>query len=188
MLKIADEEAARLEELIDNAMDMAQLESERIDVDLEIVDLNEVVREIVSSMTTEGVDRRLAFEPNGLLPTALVDRRLMKLAIKQVVDNALKYSPAGTMVTLRTLHGSGRLTLEITDQGKGIPESEQVHIFERFYRSPSVQDKVPGSGLGLSIARRILLAHKGDLTVRSNPGGTTFSLVVPIELSKEGNH
>ena len=187
MLKIADEEAARLEEVIDNALDMAQLESERIDVDLEIVDLNEMVREIVSYMNTESRDRRLVFDPKGPLPSAPMDQRLMKLAIKQLVDNALKYSPADTMVTLRTIHSNGTLTLEVTDQGKGIPQSEQAHIFERFYRSPSVQDRVPGSGLGLSIARRILMAHKGELTVRSRSGETTFSLVLPIELAKEGS-
>jgi signal transduction histidine kinase len=64
---------------------------------------------------------------------------------------------------------------------------EQVRIFDRFYRSPSIQEQIPGSGLGLSIAHRILQAHGGDLTVRSRPGETTFSLLLPIHAKGESN-
>jgi two-component system OmpR family sensor kinase len=71
------------------------------------------------------------------------------------------------------------MTIEVTDHGKGISEPEQRRIFERFYRSPSIKDQIPGSGLGLSIAARILQAHGGKLEVRSRPGETTFSVIVP---------
>jgi two-component system sensor histidine kinase KdpD len=185
ILKIADEEAAHLEELIDNALDMAQLDSDHIDVDLEISNLNDVVREVVAAMKTEIGDRQVEFALDSQLPPISIDRRLMKVAIKQLLDNALKYSPSNTPVGIRAFGRDGTVAVEITDHGKGISEHEQVRIFERFYRSPSVQDQIPGSGLGLSIAHRILQAHGGDLTVRSHPGETTFSLVLPVEITRK---
>jgi two-component system sensor histidine kinase SenX3 len=101
---------------------------------------------------------------------------LIKLAIKQILDNALKYSPSGTPISLRAHQSNGIVAIEVTDHGKGIPAQEQSRIFERFYRSPSVEERIPGSGIGLSIAHQILQAHGGDLTVKSQPGNTTFTL------------
>ena len=109
-----------------------------------------------------------------------VDRRLVKLAIKQLLDNALKYSPPETPVVVEVLDGSATITVAVTDHGKGIPGPEQSRIFERLYRSPSVERQIPGSGLGLSIAQNIVRAHHGDLTVTSRPGETTFRLTLPV--------
>jgi two-component system, OmpR family, sensor histidine kinase KdpD len=185
MLKIADEEAAHLEELIDNALDMAQLENERIDLELEASNLDELVEEVVSSMKNRIGDRQLVWERGPFLPSVVVDRRLIKLGIKQLLDNALKYSPVNSPVVLHTSDGDGRVALNVTDHGRGIPEAEQGRIFERFYRSPTIEKRIPGSGLGLSIAQRIMKAHGGDLSVKSRLGETTFSLVLPSELNKE---
>ena len=77
--------------------------------------------------------------------------------------------------------GNGIITVAVTDHGKGIPAQEQSRIFERLYRSPSVEHQMPGSGLGLSIAQNIVRAHHGDLTVTSRPGETTFRLTLPLE-------
>jgi two-component system sensor histidine kinase KdpD len=186
MIKIADEEASHLEELIENALDMARLESARIDLDLEVSDLGEVVREVIVSM--KGNDDRsfnAAYDPG--LPAIAFDRRLMRLALKQILDNAMKYSPSGTSIGVRASSVNGSVNVEISDQGKGISAEEQRRIFDRFYRSPSVEDQIPGSGLGLSIAQRIMQAHGGDLTVRSQPGETTFRLVLPISQKGAAN-
>jgi signal transduction histidine kinase len=109
----------------------------------------------------------------------------MKLALKQIVDNALKYSPSGTPVTVHAFRSNGRVALEITDQGKGISKEEQARVFDRYYRGPLVRDKIPGSGLGLSIALRILQAHGGDISVKSRPGETRFRLAIPVTPKEE---
>jgi two-component system sensor histidine kinase KdpD len=185
MLKIADEEAAHLEELIDNALDLAQLDSRHIQVHLEPANLDDAVRDVVDSMKDEIADRRIVYKSPDALPAVPMDRRLLKLAVRQLLDNALKYSPVGTPVTLQTFHLNGTVGLEVTDAGKGIPQEEQRRVFERFYRSSSVQDQIPGSGLGLSIARRILEAHKGTLALKSRPGETTFRLALPVNGEEE---
>jgi signal transduction histidine kinase len=107
---------------------------------------------------------------------------LIKLAIKQLLDNALKYSPPDEPVVIQVRNGGGALSVTVTDHGKGISISEQKRIFDRLYRSPSVRHQVPGSGLGLSIAQNIARAHQGDLTVSSRPGETTFCLSLPVDL------
>jgi two-component system, OmpR family, sensor histidine kinase KdpD len=181
MLKIADEEAAHLQELIDNALDVTQLDSDHIDVDLEISDLESVPREVVSSMKSKIGDRAVEVIGEGQLPPVAFDRRLIKLATKQLLDNALKYSPPEKPVTIHAFSSDGAVGFDITDHGAGISEQEQAHIFQRFYRGTSVQNQVTGFGLGLSIAHRIMQAHGGDLTVRSRPGETTFRLTLPVQ-------
>ena len=140
-----------------------------------------LAREVVSSMKSKIGDRRLEFSSNGPLPPVALDRRLVKLAVKQLLDNALKYSPSESSLAIQVFCSNGTVGLEITDHGKGISAQEQTRIFQRFYRSPSVQDQIPGFGLGLSIAHRIMEAHRGDLTVRSFPGETTFRMTLPVE-------
>jgi two-component system sensor histidine kinase KdpD len=186
LLTIADEEADHLKELIDNAVDMARLDIAHIEVELKASDLAEVVKEVVASVHTKIDDRPVEIAcPEHVLPLAF-DRRLVKLAIKQLLDNALKYSPAGTPVTIAMKRMDGSVALDVTNQGEGIPVQEQRRIFERFYRSPSVH-QIPGSGLGLSIAYQIARAHNGDLTVASHPGETTFRMTLPEEKSGDRN-
>jgi two-component system sensor histidine kinase KdpD len=185
LLKIADEEAEHLVELINDAVEMGRLDTARIEVHLERSQLAQVVREVVEAMQKEIDGRPVNVHADGPEPAVPVDRRLIKLAIKQLLDNALKYSPPGTPILLRVSASDERALLEVTDQGKGIPVSEQSHVFERFWRSPSVKKQMPGTGLGLSIAHGIARAHNGDLTVTSRPGETTFRLAIPVEQKRE---
>ncbi len=182
-LTIADEEAEHLRELIDNAVELARLDIKQIDVHPEPYDLRKVIREVVASMRSEIDERQLDVVCDEQLPRVSFDPRLMKLAFKQLLDNALKYSPPDTPVAIRA-HADSMLTIEVTDYGTGIPAEEQMRIFERFYRSPSFKHQIPGSGLGLSIAHRIVRAHNGDLTVMSRPGETTFRMTLPNELER----
>ena len=187
LLKVADEEADHLRQLIDDAIDMARLTSPQIEIHRELTDAKDLVRELMDSLRT-GIDERpmqvLCDEP---LPAIPVDRRLWKLALKQVLDNALKYSPPGSPVIIHVHDGGGAVHFDITDRGAGIPPQEQDRIFERFYRSPSVKNQIPGSGLGLSIANNIVQAHQGALTVTSDPGETTFHVTLPLNSDENGS-
>ena len=183
LLEIADEEARHLQALIDDAVDMARLESNNnpMRIRREPTDPKELVEEVVASLHTQIDNRPVEIQAEGSLPQLELDRRLLKLALKQVLDNALKYSPPRSPVTVRVSNGGDSINFEITDHGAGIPEQEQGHLFERFYRSPSVKNQVPGFGLGLAIANNIVLAHHGELSVNSRPGETTFRMTLPLE-------
>jgi len=180
MLKVADEEAEHLRQLIDNTIEMARLDMTHIEIKPELADLGKIIEEIVGDMGSETLSRPLAVDISSQVPQVAIDHRLIKLAIKQLLDNALKYSPDGTPVRIQVSQADTAVTVGITDHGKGIPLREQQRIFERFFRSPSVQQQIPGSGLGLNIARSIARAHQGDLTVTSRPGETTFHLILPM--------
>jgi two-component system sensor histidine kinase KdpD len=192
LLRIADEEAEHLRELIDDTVAMARLDTAHIEINPEISDITEIVHEVAHSMRAELEGRRLEISHDERIPPSALDRRLMKLAIKQLIDNAVKYSPTGTPLEIQVRQAEDTIAVAITDHGKGIPEQEQGRVFERFFRSPSVLHQIPGSGLGLSIAHSIVRAHHGDLTVTSQPGRTTFHFSLPIihkgEPVERGSH
>jgi two-component system, OmpR family, sensor histidine kinase KdpD len=179
-LIIADEEAEHLKELIDNAIEMARLDTAHIDVHPEISNLQDTLQDVLASMQTEIDEHPVRVVCDNQLPKTAFDRRLIKLAIKQLLDNALKYSSSETPVEIGVHARDGMLAVEISDYGPGIAVEEQVRIFERFYRSPSIKNQIPGSGLGLSIAHRIVESHNGELSVSSRPGRTTFRINLPV--------
>ena len=179
-LAVANEGAEHLQELIDDAIEMARLDTAHIEIHPELASLEETLQEVLASMQTEIDERPVQIVVNGALPLIPFDRRLLKLAIRQLLDNALKYTPVNTPVQVGASIKDGVLMVDVTDYGKGIPDEEQGRIFERFYRSPSVKGQIPGSGLGLSIADGIVRAHNGELTVSSYPGQTTFRIALPI--------
>jgi two-component system sensor histidine kinase KdpD len=179
LIEIADEETEHLQKLIDDSIEMARLDTARIEIQPEMSDLCSLVREEVGAMHVEA-DGRPVQVTGGTEPIPIAfDRRLLKLAIRQLLDNAFKYSPPGTPVTARVEPRKDGVAVEIANMGPGIALSEQSQIFQRFYRSPSVKNQAPGTGLGLSIARSIARAHHGDLTVSSGPGETVFRLTLP---------
>ncbi len=136
-----------------------------------------------------GVERRagaLAAEHDATLHTTFEEGGVVRLdpvrveqAILALVDNAVKYGPAGQRVLLRSDCSGGELRVDVEDQGPGIPETELPHVFDRFYRLARAEE--PGSGLGLSIAQTIAEAHGGRIEAESQPGkGTRMSFVLPL--------
>jgi signal transduction histidine kinase len=99
----------------------------------------------------------------------------VRLALKQLVDNAMKYSPPETPITIRVEPAAW----EVVNTGGGIAPADQRRVFDRFYRGPAIKQQIPGSGLGLSIALGIARAHGGDLTLTCRPGETVFRLFLP---------
>ncbi len=179
-LAIADDEAEHLKELIDDAVEMARLDTAHIDVHPEISNLQDTLENVLASMQSEIDERKVQVMCDHQLPALAFDRRLMKLAIRQLLDNALKYSSPERPVEIGVHGRDGALTVEITDFGPGIAFEEQGRIFERFYRGPTVKNQIPGSGLGLSIAHSIVQSHNGEISVSSRPGQTTFRITLPV--------
>lgn len=181
LLRVADQEAHHLKQLIDDTVEMARLDATDIRVHAEPTDIRSLVQEVVSGLAADIDNRPVQILADGHSVLSAVDRRLIELAVKQLLDNALKYTTSETPITITVHDGADSVRVGVTDCGAGIPAQEQDRIFERWYRSPSVEHQIPGSGLGLNIALHIARAHGGDLTVISRPGETTFQLTLPVQ-------
>lgn len=182
LLKVADEEADHLKNLIDDVVEMAQLDTAHIKIQPEPSRMSELVSDVIGSMQTVIDKRPIDIDAKEQQRTSALDRRLIKLALKQLIDNALKYSDPKTPLSIRVYDTDGTVAVEITNHGQAISAEEKSRIFDRFYRGPAVRKKIPGSGLGLTIAQSIVRAHQGDLTVISRAGATTFRMTLPAQI------
>lgn len=183
LLSIADEEAERLKILIDDALELATLDSEHIHLSPAPAAVAEIAHEALASVRVDS--SRFTITSSGAVPEIWVDRRLIRVALRQMLDNAMKYSPPGTPIEVQIESANGTVTIDVIDHGAGIPPQDQERIFERFYRGQST-GQVPGSGLGLSIADTIVRAHGGTLTVNRRPGETVFRVALPENVEGDG--
>ncbi|MEO8589395.1 MAG: PAS domain-containing sensor histidine kinase [Flavobacteriales bacterium] len=122
------------------------------------------------------------YDHNGSERTATLDSRMLNNVMSNLVTNSLKYSPEGKHVELRTSIANGRLLITVKDQGIGIPEEDQPHLFERFFRGANAAN-IQGTGLGLSIVTRYLDLMNGSIGFKSTPGNTVFTVELPQHLT-----
>ncbi|HYP12534.1 MAG TPA: ATP-binding protein [Bryobacteraceae bacterium] len=181
LASIIDEEADRLTALVTEALQVARIEAGKVKLNKSPTHLQDVVSSVLGQMKSRLEDRPIELHLDPDLPSMPMDRDLIELAFRQLFDNAIKYSHPGTPVSICANRLEGFVHLTISDSGPGIPAREQNRIFERFYRGEHVRDKLPGTGVGLSVVRDIANAHSGSIRVESQPRyGSTFTLELPV--------
>jgi two-component system, OmpR family, sensor histidine kinase KdpD len=179
---IIDEEADRLSLLVTEAVRMSQIDAGKVRLDRKRFDLKPLLETLVEQFAPRAEGRKLTLSVSGRLPQLNADADLVMLALRQLLDNALKYSPEGTPVEVAVGEEPGRITVRVLDQGPGIPMKERERIFDKYYRMQSAKQNTSGSGLGLHIAREIMRAHGGDLWVESMHGvGSEFCAAIPVD-------
>lgn len=177
------EECARLTRLIDGLLFLARAENPRTQVERETVEVGReltAVREFYEAKAADAGVRLEVSAPEGLV--ASLDRLLLQRALVNLVDNALTHTPEGGTVTLSATRKDGQLCVEVTDTGKGIPETHLPHLFDRFYRVDRARSSATGGvGLGLAIVKGIAELHGGSVALTSAAGrGTRVTLCFPI--------
>ncbi len=186
MFAILDEESARLDRLIGQAVEMAQLDTDGIKVRPEPQRLQEVIDLALEDCHALLRGRPVTVELPPDMPSILLDRELIRRVLRHLLENAARYSPAGSPVRIGAMLEADRLLVSITDQGQGIDDAEQAYIFDKFYRG-SRQRLLHGTGMGLAIAKAILRAHGGGIGVASHRDqGATFTFWVPLDLVTRG--
>jgi signal transduction histidine kinase len=179
-LRIIEEEADRLTEIIDNLLDMSQIEAGALRVSKEPTALRPLIRSVVDEMRMRTEAHYFVVDLPVELPRVLIDPRRIRQVLTNLIGNAIKYSPRGQITVSCEVQGD-HVIVSVSDQGEGIPPQYLDKIFERFFQvDGTTKRRVGGIGLGLSIARSIIEAHDGKIWAESTPGqGSTFHFTLP---------
>lgn len=180
LLETVAQEAARLNRLLENILQMSRLEAGAAIPNRQWHVLEDIVGSALhrTQQALSGHEIRIALPPD--LPLILVDGLLLEQVFVNLLENAARHTPAGTVITFRAAVDGPRLRICLADNGPGFPAGSEERIFEKFYRAAS-PDAGPGSGLGLAICRAILLAHGGSIAATNQPGGgAEFVVTLPI--------
>ena len=179
-LATAASEADRTVQLLQDLLDLARLDSDRLKFQTENVLLDDLIRE-VSSMAKQYSDRPIDLELPPSLVAIKADNHRLKQVLLNLVDNAIKYSELGTPITIRLVEENDLAIIQVCDRGVGIPLQQQGRIFERFFRVDEARNRIGGTGLGLSIVKTLTEGMGGTISVRSEPNrGSTFTLTFPL--------
>lgn len=180
-LRIIEDETDRLGEIIDNLLDMSQLEVGALRVAKEPTQLRGLIRELVDAMRMRTESHFFVVDLPNDLPRVLADPRRIRQVIRNLLDNAVKYSKAG-QITVACQVENNFLTVSVSDQGEGIPPQYLSKIFNRFFQVDGTSTRRKGgSGLGLSISRGIIEAHGGKIWAQSVIGqGSVFKFTLPL--------
>ena len=178
-IKIIQEEAAHLTELIKNLFELAKIDQNKFAIKKEKVIFGELVETVLARIrpALEEKNIKLSFYcPDDLI--AIVDSERIQQVVLNILDNAIKYTPAGSEITMEVTQNKNEILTAISDTGEGIPKEDVPYIFERLYRAEKSRSRSKGgSGLGLTIAKEIVELHGGDIGVESTPGkGTVFTI------------
>jgi len=189
MVEEASETNEHLITLTNDLLDVSRIEEGQFGYTFEMTDLGALAREVVAAFAEEAVQHGVTLtmtEPDAPLPPVSVDREKMKVAIDNLVDNAVKYTPKGGVVAVSLTAGPDTLSLSVRDTGIGIADKDRVFIFNKFFRAPNaVLRETGGSGLGLYIAKNIVEHHRGMVSFESREnGGSTFTIQLPSSPEK----
>ncbi|MFN2617858.1 MAG: sensor histidine kinase [Thermoleophilaceae bacterium] len=181
VLQSAREEVQRMTRIVENLLTLARADEGRLDLLSRPVELRPAAEEAVAGLSEIASTREVRLELEGDGEVVQGDRDRLRQVLSNLVENAIKYSPAGTEVRVAIWHDGAEAGVTVTDQGMGIPAADLSHVFERFYRVDSSRRRGDGgSGLGLAICRTIVDAHGGRIWAASQEGrGSEFSFALP---------
>lgn len=181
------EEVDRLTRLVDTLLRLSRGDAGTVKLTPEVLNLADLARDVSASLQVLAEERgqriRLALTTE---PRVRADRLVLREAVTNLVDNAIKYSPSESTITLAIEVADGRAHLAVKDEGSGIPSDHRDRIFDRFYRIDEGRSReLGGTGLGLAIAKWAVEANGGHLTLASGSAGSTFTVTLPLNTSRQ---
>jgi len=183
-LRVIEEEADRLSELIENLLAASKLQAEGMRLTLDDVNLPVLVEQAIERFQTQTTKHTLSAEFPEDFPIITADHARLRQVIDNLLSNAIKYSPKGGHIVVRGTYDSKQVHVAVSDQGTGVPPDQLKLIFERFHRvDNALTNNTQGTGLGLYLAHAVITAHGGRIWATNNPsGGATFHFTLPRQL------
>jgi two-component system sensor histidine kinase KdpD len=180
LINVVQQESQRLRRLMGEAIHLARIEANRFKLERHATPVDGLIRAAIDALGQRAASHPIRIELAKTMPTVFGDPELIAELIKQLVDNALKYSSAGKPITVSAEEENGLVTIAVRDEGQGLTELEQRRVFDKFYRARRDHAGVQGTGMGLAIAREIAEAHGGTVLVESQFGrGSRFTVTLP---------
>jgi len=187
-INVISQEVTRIERIVSDMLSASEIESGAMSLSIAELNAQQLLDELQSEFSVQAEDKglALAFELPPKFPLVRGDRDKLKLALHNLVGNAIKYTPSGGSVRVRVASDAQNLIIAISDTGVGIGPDEQERIFDRFYRAKNeATSEIVGTGLGLTLAREVVRLHGGEITVESQPGrGSTFTMTIPTRMQQ----
>jgi two-component system phosphate regulon sensor histidine kinase PhoR len=169
-------------ELIGDLLDLGKIEA-GVGLDMDVCQLDSIISKAVEDLRSqaEAKRQRLDVELTPQLSPVLGNDLRLGQVVANLVDNAIKYTPEGGLISVRANNDNGEIVVSVQDTGFGIPPADQPYIFDKFYRVQSEEtDDIKGTGLGLAIVKSVIERHNGRVWVESKPGvGSTFTFMLP---------
>ncbi len=191
LLQVIQQEARGLRRIVNEAIHLARIDAKRLKLEREPTNVRELIESAIQSLGERATSHEIEVQVREALPLVFADRELMIQALKQLLDNAIKYSPSRSTVTVSAHEENGVVSISVRDSGPGLTELEQGRVFDKFYRGRYDRSAVQGTGMGLAITKEILEAHGGSAAVESQVGqGSRFTLALhasrqPVEIGHE---
>ena len=191
LIEMIDDQSEKLDTLTTRLLETARVEGESLRLQLETVDVPTLIQQAVKEFHNEWPDPASHFTKlptidiciEGVTNPIAADHDMISSTLKELLNNAMKYSTVGSPITITLSESSSELTLAVKSHGEVIRMEDRDRIFERFYRGQNHRHAAPGTGIGLSVARRVTEAHGGHIWVTSSvEAGTTFHLSLPTQV------
>ncbi len=183
LLATIQEEAERLNRFVANLLDITRLESGRLQLNRDWVELGDIIGSAVARLRRQLANHRVRVDVVGVVPLVRVDFVLIEQVLVNLLENAAKYSPPDTTIDVRARDKDRRVMIEVIDEGPGVSAEQLEQIFDKFYRVRAMDRQVAGTGLGLSICRGIVEAHGGTIMAagRTDRQGLVITISLPSE-------
>lgn len=180
-LTLINDQSAQLGKIVDDLLDISRLEAKQsLTLTLESVDIPILVNQVLALFNETSSNHTIVLEKLEALPAVTADADRLSQVLKNLISNAIKYSPQGGTITISAQALPGQIKVGISDQGFGMTPEQQVHLFEKFYRADASNTAIGGTGLGLAICKLIIELHGGKIWAESEYGsGSTFYFTVP---------
>jgi signal transduction histidine kinase len=182
-LELINSEATRMSQMVNDFLDLTKIETGRVQMEKRKVDLNALAQEVIDLFYPQALKKKLTLALNveRPIPPLSADPDRLKQVMVNLVDNAIKYNCEGGKVEICLSCNQVRAQVSVRDTGRGIPPKELGVVFDKFYRKQYDEEVPQGAGLGLSITKKIIEAHNGDIWVQSEVGvGSTFTFSLPL--------